>query len=490
MRNIRTRRRLGFILTSLLIVCVILFIEDRIEAFVPEIKNFAEMKIEAAMGGRVQLSIGDIDGGLIHPFIFNDIKIENGNGVAILPSLKLSSIKTTYRVWDLLRAASLAKNKNGQAVSRLLSGVSRLDINFITVNKKISGFIRLANHSGELNAKGYINLSSGSRIDFDGKMKDGAYDIEVRPKRGMLRVQGTISPEGSLSANFKVYHLDLGGQDLVCDGILKSEITTSGTEVRKTAVQGMIETRNCILNYRPFLNLKASYKIEDGSLFISDLSLGDIFKGTGTFQLREPFNMNAALTVNNLSLSWIALALGAKDASAILSGSLNAKCEFKGPMANLRSNIQMEVRKGTIATLDFECLSAHFKGDGPLMRIDDSRITRESGYFVVAGEMDLRKMGRGSMFEKLRLVGDDKAINWDGWDTNKVQNIREIRMKKRINDDIDLNFKNFTSEDTIDESLKYGDEVQLEYKLHPNDSLKVMVGQDKEFLGLEHKDKF
>ena len=474
----------------MLIVCIILFIEDRIEAFVPEIKNFAEVKIEAALGGRVQLSIGDIDGGLIHPIIFNDIKIENGKGVAILPSLELSSIKTTYRVWDLLRAVSLAKHKNTKDVSRFLSGVSRLDINFVTVNKEISGFVRLDNHSGELNAKGCINFSSGYKADFDAKLKDGAYDIEIRPKRGTLRVQGTISPEGAIDANFKVYHLDLGGQDIVCDGILKSGIAVSGIGGRNTTMQGIIETRNCILNYRPFLNLKTSYKIEDDNLFISDLSLGDIFKGAGTFQLREPFNMNATLTVNNLSLGWIALALGAKDASAILSGLLNAKCELKGPAANLRSNIQMDVHKGTIATLDFESLSVRFKGDGPLIRIDDSRVTRESGYFVLAGEMDLRKIGRNSMFEKLRLVGDDKAINWDGWDTSKVQNIREIRMKKRINDDIDLNFKKFTSEDTIDESLKYGDEVQLEYKLHPNDSLKVMVGQDKEFLGLEHKDKF
>ena len=88
------------------------------------------------------------------------------------------------------------------------------------------------------------------------------------------------------------------------------------------------------------------------------------------------------------------------------------------------------------------------------------------------------------------IDGVDKAINWDGWDTNKVHNIREVSMKKRISDDIDINFKKFTSEDTIDESLKSKDEVQLEYKLHPNDSLKVMVGQDEEFLGIEHKDKF
>ena len=94
------------------------------------------------------------------------------------------------------------------------------------------------------------------------------------------------------------------------------------------------------------------------------------------------------------------------------------------------------------------------------------------------------------MFGNIRLVGDDKAINWDGWDTSKVQDIREVTMKKRITDDIDLDFKKFTSEGAVDERLKYGDEIQLEYKLHPNDSLKVMVGQDKEFLGIEHKDKF
>jgi hypothetical protein len=135
-------------------------------------------------------------------------------------------------------------------------------------------------------------------------------------------------------------------------------------------------------------------------------------------------------------------------------------------------------------------LSAHLKGDGPVIRIDDSRITRESGYFVLAGDMDLRKMGKTSMFANLRLVGDDKAITWDGWYTSKVQNVREVTMKKKITDDIGLDFKKFTSEDVIDESLKYTDEVQLEYKLHPNDSLKIMVGQDKDFLGIEHKDKF
>ncbi|MDO8525382.1 MAG: hypothetical protein Q7S07_02720 [Candidatus Omnitrophota bacterium] len=452
MRNIRTRRHFRLILTLLFAACAVLFVEDRIESFVPELKSFVESRIEEALQGRIRLSIGYIGGGLLHPFTLNEVKVENGEGAAILPSLKISSIKTNYRIWDVFR---------------------------ITRNR-----------SGELDVNGYIDLSSGDRIDWTGKIKEGIYDIEIKLRRGVIRAQGVISSRGSLAANFKIYHIELGRYDITCDGVFKSEIASSGPEVKESVIQGVVEIRNCVLNYKPFLNLRASYRISGGNLFVSDLSLSDIFKGGGTFQLREPFNTNARLTVNNLSLSWLALALGAKDTSAVISGTANVRCDFKGPAAKLRSNIDLEVRDGDIADLSFEFLSAHLKGDGPLIRIEDSRITRESGSFVLAGEMDLRKIGKSSIFENIRLVGDDKAVNWDGWETSKVNNIREVRMKKTISDEIDIDFKKFTSENTIDESLKYADEVQLEYKLHPNDSLKVMIGQDKEFLGIEHKNKF
>ncbi len=439
MRNIRNRRRFGLILYLLLAVCVILFIEDRIEAFVPEMKNFAEARIEKAAGGRIKFSIGDIDGGLFQPITFNDVKIKSGTAGAF-PSLEVSSIKTEYRLWDIMNASS----------------------------------------GGFFSARGRIDLASGGRINFIGKIKNGVFDIELKPNHGVIKAQGNFGEKGLLDANFKVYHLDIGGYDFTCEGVLKAENTA----------QGSVELKNCVLNYKPFLNLEASYKISGGMLEITNFSLSDIFKGHGTFQLREPFNINAVLTVNNLSLSWLGLALGAKNASSILSGTANIKCDFKGPLAGLRSNVKMEIRKGAIATLGFEYLSAHLKGEGPVIRIEDSRITRESGTFILAGDIDLRKIGKDTMFGNIRLVGDDKAINWDGWDTSKVQNIREVTMKKRINDDINLDFKKYTFENVIDESLKYGDEVQLEYKLHPNDSLKVMVGQDKEFLGIEHKSKF
>lgn len=452
MRNLRTRRYFGSVLTFLLVICAVLFIEGRIEAFMPQVKIFAESRMEDALGGKVNISIGRIDGGILHPVTFKNIKISAVGGKEKSPFLEISAIKTAYRAWDLLGAKG-AKDA--------------------------------------FEAEGYFSMPSGEKVGFEGSIKNGVYNIEVKPARGFIAIQGTISKDSAIEANFKVSHLAIGGQDLVCDGVLKSEVVlVPGIEVARPAIQGVIETRNCVLNYRPFLNLKTSYVIADGKIEISDFSLSDIFRGHGTFGLKAPFDMDAVITINNMSSTWLALALGAKDASSIISGTFNVKCELKGPANNIRSNVTIDAKKGTIGPMSFEYLSAHLKGDGPIMRIEDSRITRESGAFVIAGEMDLSKIGRGSMFEKLQLVGDEKAINWDGWNSTSSLGTSETTMTKQISDEIGIDFKKFTSEDAVDERLKSGDEVQLEYKLHPNDSLKVSLGQDKDFMGIEHKNKF
>lgn len=188
MRNIRAKRRFRFVLVGLLIVCVILFIEDRIEAFVPEMKNFAECRIEDATGGRIRLSIGDIDGGLLHPIIFNDVKIENGKGGVVLPSLTISSIKTSYRIWDIFRVVLAVNDKNKQAFSRLFSGVSRFDVNFVTADKGLSGFIRFTNKKGELDVKGYVDFIVGREVRFQRQNKRGP--LRYRSQAVSRRLEG------------------------------------------------------------------------------------------------------------------------------------------------------------------------------------------------------------------------------------------------------------------------------------------------------------
>jgi len=491
MKHIRTRRHLRFTLILLLSICIVLFVEARIEAFVPDMRSFATVKIEQALGGNVRLSVGEVGGGIFHPITISDVKITDAKNMTALPFLEIDSVKTNYSIWSLICEALAAKTRDVPAISTFLSGVSRVDISFVTANKALSGCVRMDSAADELKLMGYVTATSGQRADFTARIKkSGNFEAAIQTCKGIITARGVAFKDGGIETDFKVSHLNIGARDIACEGRLKTEMVIVPGSENKAVVIGSLEMKNLAVNYKSFLDLKVSYRISNGLLEIADLSAGDILKVSGTFQMREPYGANIQLTANNLSLSWLALALGAKDGPSILSGTMNGKFGFKGPLAGLRSDAQFEIRKGAIGGLEFEALNARIKGEGPVVRIEDSRITRESGYFVLAGEMDLRRLGKASFFDNIKLVGDDQAVNWDGWDTSKIQNIRHTSMKKKINDDISLGFKNLISEDTIDESLKYGDEVQLEYKLHPNDSLMVTVGQDKDFLGIEHKDKF
>ena len=483
MRHIRARRRFELIVTLLLAACLVIFCEARIEAFVPQFKNFAEASIEEKLNGRVDLSIGAMEGGILHPFVFNDIKIKDKKGVSIFSSIDIDSIKTDYRIWDIF-----FKRSKG-ALGSLLSKDSSVYINFVMKDRKVSGFVKLDGDLENSKLKGYVNLANKERVEFSGIVKGDRFDIYITQCGGAIRAKGAVSEAGDLTVDLKINHLKLGGYDITCDANLINRFLIDDN-TKKSYLEGELETKNFILNFKPFLDLKASYKVKRTLLDIQNLSLGENIKLSGRAALMQPYNADITIITNNLNLSWLLLNLGASDATSILTGTMNGKFRFEGPLAKSRLTAHMEIRKGTISTLDFDYLTANLKGDLPFVRIEDSRITRESGYFVLAGEMDLRKMGKESLFDGIKITSDDKAITWDGWNAAKVQNVQEVSMEKKLSEDISIDFKKFISNEKVDESLRDTDEVHLEYKLHPHESLKMMVGQDKDFLGIEHKDKF
>lgn len=477
MRHIRSRRRFKLLLTLALALLTMLFAETRIEAFVPQVKNFAEFKIEESFGGKYKLSIGNLDGGILHPIVLNDVRITDKNGQTLASPIDIERIKTNFRIWDML--------------FKIKGGGSNVCINFSTKNKESRGVLRLTGDAKNAYIRGSIDTPWAGNIRLTGSIKENEFDAILDSPKGVIRLAGLLSEEGVLSVDIKVEHLKLGAYDIVCDVVSKITAVNNQPDPGGNYIMGEFETKNLILNYKPFPDFKVRYKIRDGSLDIEDAKIGEAFRLNGSALVRYPYTMDMVLAANNVSLTWLLQSLGMQDGSSVLSGTLNGKFGLKGPVAGLKLNAHMEIRKGTIATLDFESLSATIKGDLPFVRIEDSRVTRESGYFSIAGEMDLSKIGKSAIFDNLKLASDDKAITWDEWRSAGTQgSVQEVSMKKRISGDLSVDFKKFVAESKIDESMKDKDEVGLEYKLQPNDSLKMMVGQDSKFLGLEHKDKF
>lgn len=448
----RARRRLKLILISLLTVSIVLFLESRIESFAPQVREFAGLKVEDAFGKNFKFFIGGLEGGVFRPLTLSDCAVMDKYGAKLFPFIEVDGIVSNYRLWDLL-----LKRKRA---------APQIDVNFSARDRAFSGFLRLEGAIDDAAFKGYIKYPEDERLDFTGRIRGG-----------------------TLTANIKLNHFKLRGHDITCDAVLKNNFIAEPSGSPAALIEGELETVNLALNNRPLSNLKSSYRISDGALEISDLDIGNGFKIYGRVILKKPYDIDITLTADNTNMARALSGFNAQDSIAI-SGTVNGKFWFKGPIKNIKLDGQLDMRQGRLAGIDFEHLSASLKGDLPVIHIEDSRITRAGGSFSLGGEIDLSRAGRGNMFEGVKMVSSDTAIIWDGWDTMKMQDIQEVRMKKRMNEEVDLGFKKFVTDNRIDESLREADEYELKYSLNPNESLKLKLGQEQDFFGLEHKNKF
>lgn len=462
------------LLTALLTFSAILFFESRVESFAPQLKLFAESKIEGAFDGRIKLSIGSLDGGIIHPFTVNDCRITDEKGSPIIPSLEIKSIRSNYRIWDALK---------------IFSKEPYIDVKFAANSKDVFGFLRIEGDIKNAKLTGYINIFGDERINLAGTVKERVFEAELKSHFGSVKARGMLAEDNTLTANLKISHLKIKGFDITCDAVLRNKFISETAKAQRGHLEGDLETKNLIVNYGPFLDIKSSYKISKGLLTVSNLEIGKNFKLYGKLYLNEPYNTDMVMTVDNANLSQILSMFGIQEAIR-LSGIMNGAFRLKGPAGKSRLDAKMEIRQGELAGVDFEFLTASLKGEGPIIRIEESRVTRTSGYFVLAGEIDLNKAGKGNVFDGIKIASSDAAINWDHLDVKNMRDMQEVRMEKKVSEDVNFGFKSFSSDKKIDEGLNPADEFELGYKLHPNDSLKVRIGQEKDFFGYEHEDKF
>lgn len=472
-------------MAALLAVCIILFVEARIEAFAPQVKDFITLKAEEALGGKVKLSIGNVEGGILNPISFNEIKLKDKKDAAIFTSVVIDSIRTNYHVWDIL-----LKRGADTGISGILSRDSFVYINFETKNRENSGFVRVEGDISDAKVIGFVNLFNSEKIDFEGRITKEHFSFTLKLRSGVVDVYGRISPSGDIIMNARTERFRIQGIDIACDLLMRNKITADPANPSERTVESELVTRHIAVNGKIYPGIRSAYRVSKGLLEISGLEFGDNIKICGNITLRDPYKIDVRILIDNLSCTRFLTIFADQEATKAFSGTLSGKIELKGPLRDLKSNTHLEVRKGNLMGMDFDTLSVTFKGDGPLLRIDDSRIVRQSGSLVLAGELDIRKAGKGNIFDNLKLVSDEKALTWDGFNTSKLKGTEEVRMQKKLSRDFDLGFTKYTNDEKVGESTRDKDEIKLKYRLNDGDSLAMSMKDGGGFFGLEHRDSF
>ena len=281
MRNIRARRRVTALLTLLLVVSFIAFIESRIEAFAPQFKTLAENKIEEAFKGSIDINIGRLEGGILRPFLLRDVKIFKKGGKASSSIVVIDTIVSNYRIWNFI-FPDLAIIKPYIAVY------------FFTKNRVLSGFVAMRGTIEDASVSGYVKLFGGDDIELSGSLKNGIASVVLKPKEGLIKLEGNFAANGVLLLNAAASHIKLRHFDITGEATIKN--------IAQDGLEGELEAKNIVLNYKPFNDVRMSYSVSKDTLELKDLDLGRICRINGKFGLREPYVIDAVAVTDNVSL--------------------------------------------------------------------------------------------------------------------------------------------------------------------------------------------
>lgn len=279
--------------------------------------------------------------------------------------------------------------------------------------------------------------------------------------------------------------------------IISADIVMKGRFVKDergtiTAFSGKIFSDNLRLKVDrdSAMPLRVSFSIDRDKLKIESFRLARSYNLKGTISLVEPFETDLLLDVERADIKDVALftKLKIKNPESLL-GIMNGAIYIKGPLNNLSSNGIIQSRNGKIGPIAYKVATIRIKGFGPIINIADSNIRQHNGRLAIEGYIDLRDIGKGILFDGLKVKSDIGTIAWNGWDIAK-NGTDGLTMSKEISDTMRVGFKTVVDESFTNYYEKENPgEMSLEYKIGM-ENLKMKLRDNEEFLVIEHSVRF
>lgn len=259
-------------------------------------------------------------------------------------------------------------------------------------------------------------------------------------------------------------------------------------EGKVKAFSGKLFTSNLRLNPDASMPASMSFSITKDGLKIEALRLARSYTLRGTVALSEPFKTDLVLDIERADIKDVSLVTRIKNREALL-GTMNGVVYIKGHLANLFSNGIIQSRNGKVGPIAYQVATIKLEGFGPVINIADANVSQANGRLAIEGYIDLRNIGKGILFDGLKVKSEIGTIAWDGWDIAK-RGKDELTMSKDVSDSMRVGFKTM-AEDTFTTyyEKENPEEMSLEYKMGL-ENLKMKLRENEEFLVIEHNIKF
>lgn len=401
----------------------------------------------------------------------------------------------TVFIEDRLQAAMLSAG--GVYPGALQAWVPRIEIKIDSTDSFLGGLIRLEGAMADMKAKGSLSVFD-EKLDFGGRVSFSSEKVILKDfdlwSIGLVISHGEVDfKRQSVEAKAKLKHAYFKGLDVAGDITLSARYRFVKDAGRgRLCLEGALSTERLIINQRPFDDANMVFEIRDNTLWIQRFCLGRNILLSGSAGLKDPGHpLDLAITINNLNITQLLSSLRVQDIT-ILSGLLNANITLRGACAKPSMKCRLDIKKGNLGNIFFKSMSASLNGSGTMIKIEDSRINTANGHLTMAGDLDLRNIGRRNLFSEVQVLTDDNNVFLEGWDiTKRGRYHSKVEAVKNVSDRLDVGFRTFVeNEDVNPDPRDRSSELELEYKMFEKETLKMKLSDEGEFLGVEHREEF
>jgi len=229
-----------------------------------------------------------------------------------------------------------------------------------------------------------------------------AFQLEVNYSE-KSKIAGSLKLEkesGYLVLNIE--HQKIGLAELSTK--LESSFSINRGGPRKTrGIKGLLWTRYSLLSYKPFSEAAGSFQIEDGILSIRNLSWPEMVLN-GFVNLRQPFDLNLSIEINDMAINELAPLVGVKDKDNSLIGMVSGKIRASGYLKRMGLEGRLRSREGQIKDFTYRDADMNFSGVYPKLNMVNSAISDENGYIY-------NLVGQFSLEEINNFVSQEHQIN-------------------------------------------------------------------------------
>ena len=338
-----------------------------------------------------------------------------------------------------------------------------------------------------------VALASAIPWIYEKVFDDGARHWCQAPVPGTSEVDKGISLDTTFLNNdyvfskLKIDDADLKGTRLSANIVVKARLIRDDRD-KVIGLSGKLFSRDIALGSNPAMKAGMSFKIANDELEIESLRIGKSYEIQGRMGLAPPFETDIRFDIKKVDLRGAPVAAKVKRRKVVL-GIVDGRFYIRGRLSgNLFSEGILKSRNGRFGPAGYDLATIRFEGFGPIINIADSSIG--NGKLTMEGYIDLRDIGKGDLFDGLRIKSDMKTIVWGKWDITK-EGTDELSMKKAVSDNMRVGFKTMTRDPrTTYYDRDNPEEMSLEYKISDEKNLKMKLMENEEFFGIEHSVKF